>query len=214
MKAWLQLLVISGLGLLGLTGCASPPEASVERGDVLFSNYCAQCHGAAGSGNDRVGAPAIAHLPEWYTYEQLTKFRSGVRGAHYDDAEGLRMRPMALTLKNDDDVRAVAMYIETLAPQVQPAMTIAGDAAKGATSFTTCTACHGADAAGNQTLGAPPLLYQPDWYLVRQVGKFKHGVRGANPKDLKGMTMRPMAQTLADDQAINDVIAHVMSLRH
>lgn len=212
----------SGIVLLGLAaglaagavgGCTQAPAATVERGEYLYSNYCAQCHKADGVGQESVGAPSIAGLPEWYVQTQLDNFRGSVRGAHFDDAEGLRMRPMALTLVHPEDVTAVAMYVASMRP-VPPAPTVQGaDAGHGAQLFGTCQACHGADGAGNQAMGAPPLTVQPDWYLVRQLGKFKSGVRGANPKDVKGATMRPMAQGLADEQAMKDVVGHVMSLR-
>ncbi len=205
-------LALAAGGLVALAACASAPAATPERGEMLYGNYCAQCHKAEGGGQESVGAPSIAGLPEWYVYEQLVKFRSGVRGAYYDDAEGLRMRPMALTLKADEDVRAVSMYVASMAPAA-PMASVAGDAEKGAKSFATCTACHGAEGLGNEQLGAPPLTVQPDWYLVRQLHKFKSGVRGANPKDTKGATMRPMAVGLADDQAMKDVVSHVMTLR-
>jgi cytochrome c553 len=216
MRDWVELraglALIVAVGLAALPGCASAPAATPERGQVVYSNYCAQCHKADGVGQESVGAPSIAGLPEWYVYEQLTKFRSGVRGAHYDDIEGLRMRPMALTLRTDDDVRAVSMHVASMAP-VGTVATVHGDTAKGAAAFATCTACHGADGRGNEALGAPPLTLQPDWYLVRQLGKFKAGVRGANPKDVRGNTMRPMAATLVDEQAMADVVSHVMTLR-
>lgn len=205
--------LVAATTLAALSACASAPAATPERGEMLYGNYCAQCHKAEGGGQESVGAPSIAGLPEWYVYEQLTKFRSGVRGAYYDDIEGLRMRPMSLTLKADEDVRAVAMYVASMRPAPPTVATVHGDAEKGAKSFTTCTACHGADGKGNEAMGAPPLTVQPDWYLVRQLGKFKSGVRGANPKDTRGNTMRPMAATLADEQAMQDVVSHVMTLR-
>jgi cytochrome c553 len=207
------LALVTAAALAVLSACASAPAATPERGEMLYGNYCAQCHKAEGGGQESVGAPSIAGLPEWYVYEQLTKFRSGVRGAYYEDAEGLRMRPMALTLKADEDVRAVSMYVASMASAAPAVATVHGDPEKGAKAFATCTACHGADGKGNEQLGAPPLTLQPDWYLVRQLGKFKSGVRGANPKDVKGATMRPMAATLADEQAMHDVISHVMTLR-
>jgi cytochrome c oxidase subunit 2 len=93
-----------------------------------------------------------------------------------------------------------------------PATLTGGDAANGAKLFVTCTACHGPEAAGNEQLHAPPLTVQQDWYLDRQLHKFKAGIRGSNPKDQWGQTMRPMAQTLPDDQAIKDVVAHIQTL--
>jgi len=88
----------------------------------------------------------------------------------------------------------------------------AGDVAKGKAAFTVCEACHGKNAEGNKALGAPHLAGMPDWYLVRQLANFKSGLRGADPKDTFGTQMRPMAQTLADDAAVANVVAYIGSL--
>lgn len=196
-----------------LDGCVPVATASVDYGAGEYTNYCAQCHGPTGSGNAGVGAPAIAGLPDWYVVEQVNKFRTSLRGAHFDDIEGLRMRPMAMTLHSDVEIQAVAMYVATMTPVRSPLTLSGGDPEKGKTLFVTCTACHGPEAAGNQTLGAPPLVLQNDWYLARQIGKFKSGVRGANPADVRGGQMRPMAAMLTDDQAVTDVVAYIQTLR-
>ena len=80
---------------------------------MLF-DLCSQCHGVDGAGDPRFLAPSIAGLPEWYALTQLSKFRSGARGTHFDDISGMRMRPMALTLANEDDVASVAAYVASL----------------------------------------------------------------------------------------------------
>lgn len=198
--------------LLAGAGCATAPAHGIERGEFLFRNYCSPCHLEAATGDHDIGAPAIAGLPEWYLKEQLGKYRTGLRGAHKDDAEGLRMRPMSRTLMDEADVQIVAAYIASL-HAARPAVTVSGgDAASGAKLYVTCNACHGPEAAGNEQLHAPPLTVQQDWYLERQLTKFKAGVRGTNPKDLYGNQMRPMAATLPDDQAVHDVVAHIMTL--
>lgn len=89
----------------------------------------------------------------------------------------------------------------------------AGDKVKGKTLYTTCMACHGAKAEGNKALNAPKLTGLQGWYLERQLKNFKEGIRGAHPKDVYGAQMRPMAMTLADDKAIEDVVAYIESLK-
>jgi len=202
-----RLAVLLAAVLLGTGGAA----AAEERGAELFS-LCSQCHGAAGQGNAATLAPSIAGLPEWYVEGQLQKFRSGMRGTHFDDIAGMRMRPMALWIRNDDDVKAVAAYVASL-PRTSPAATLeGGDATRGAVLFTPCHACHGPEAVGNQQLGAPPLRGATDWYLLRQLQNFKGGIRGYDPADQFGKLMVPMAAMLADEQAMKDVIAHIMTL--
>ncbi len=195
-----------------LGGVASAAVADEARGRALFGQ-CAQCHGPEGAGSKMASAPAIAGLEGWYIEQQLKKFRSGVRGAHPDDVAGLRMYPMALWLKSDDDLVAVAGYVASL-PDPTPKSTLAGgDAQRGKALYATCAACHGAQGEGNQAVNGPALVATNDWYLETQLRKYKSGVRGGNPQDQLGALMRSMAGTLPDDQAIADVIAYIETLR-
>jgi len=210
MNATLRLLASCALFVFALP--AGPALAQdVARGEVLFS-LCAQCHGDDGAGNPETLAPSIAGLPVWYVTGQLHKFRNGGRGTHFDDISGMRMRPMSLWLNNDDDVANVAAYVTSL-PKVHAAPTLTGgDPEVGKQKYIPCTACHGANGEGNQALNAPPLAGMSDWYQLTALQKFKAGVRGTNPKDTTGMLMRPMSMTLADDQAMRDVIAYITTL--
>ena len=88
----------------------------------------------------------------------------------------------------------------------------AGDATKGAGLYEVCAACHGKNAEGSKELNAPRLAGLPAWYIERQLNNFKAGIRGADPKDIYGTQMRPMAMTLADDAAVADVAAYIVTL--
>jgi cytochrome c oxidase subunit 2 len=48
-----------------------------------------------------------------------------------------------------------------------------------------------------------------DWYLARQLHNFQQGIRGGHPADFSGAQMVLMAKVLADDRAINDLLAYV-----
>lgn len=85
----------------------------------------------------------------------------------------------------------------------------AGNAAAGAGLYAVCSACHGQQAEGMAALNAPRLAGQSAWYLKRQIKAFQRGERGASPDDVYGMQMAPMAAMLANDQAIDNVIAHI-----
>ncbi len=186
-------------------------HAEDERGKQLYAN-CVACHQADGSGYKLLNAPAIAGLSEKYVAAQIAKFKEGHRGGDPRDASGLQMRPMASLLTSEADIAAVAKYVASLESKPTEATIEGGNAEKGKALFMTCQACHGADAAGNDLLNAPSLRNQHDWYLVAQLHKFKDGVRGSNPQDVTGSQMRPMAMTLADDQAVKDVVAYIHSL--
>lgn len=199
--------------LLAASACTQPEGASRPLTGAELYAACAACHGEKAQGNASLGAPPIAALPEWYVLAQLTKFRSGARGAHPDDLEGLRMRPMARQLLSEAELVAVAQHVSAQARPPQPATLTGGDAAAGAAAFGVCLACHGPQGQGNQAMNAPPLAGQADWYMLAQLKKFKAGVRGANPLDVSGGTMRPMSLTLADEQAMKNVIAHILTLK-
>lgn len=194
------------LPLTGLyAGGAKQGKEENRKGRLLYET-CATCHGAKGEGKVELGAPPIAGLPLWYLESTLNKFKKGVRGAHADDAAGLRMRPMARALKGDEEIKAVSQHVHELKSQA-PVHTLGGDAKKGEMSFMTCVACHGPKGEGNVALKAPPIAGLPDWYVVAQLIKFKSGVRGTHPKDVEGAQMRPMAMALADEEAMKNVAA-------
>lgn len=194
-----------------LLGCAEPAPPGVERGGDLFAT-CVPCHGEQGEGNREFGAPAIAGLDEWYVQTQLERFRSGARGSHPDDVEGLRMRPMVQTLRSDDDLRSVAEYVASLPPSSPAPELEGGSAERGREVYATCAECHGASGAGDRERGAPPIAGASDWYLFAQLGKFREGIRGVDPRDTTGATMRPMAMAIANEQAMRDVVAYIATL--
>jgi cytochrome c553 len=184
----------------------------VERGEALFPS-CQQCHGTDGEGNADIAAPPIAGLPAWYVEAQVNKFMQGARGSHPDDIAGMRMRPMAMHVKNAENAKSVAEYVATLPRPASQVTLKGGDAAKGQALFATCVACHQADGKGNQALGAPPLVGSADWYMLTQLKNFKSGVRGAVPSDTTGAQMAAMSNTLVDEQAMLDVLAHIATLK-
>jgi cytochrome c oxidase subunit II len=196
---------------LALWGCAVQSPPGEARGRALFKT-CAPCHGPTGAGNLALRAPAIGGLPEWYIVNELNKFRGNIRGAHPDDMEGHRMRPMARTLYHPGDVAAVAAYVSKL-PMVKVLPMMSGDVAAGQAQYgTICVACHGPDGKGMQALNAPPLAQQADWYLLAQLEKFKTGMRGAHPQDVTGSQMRAMSSTLQDTTAMRNVVAYIKTL--
>lgn len=206
--AWTLVTLVLGVGF---TGCQLGATNASTRGKELF-NTCAACHGPAGQGNRELGAPGIAGMNAQYIELQLQKFRSGLRGTQFNDYDGMRMRPMALSLRTDEDVKAVATYAASL-PAARHAPVLGGDPQAGRALYATCMACHGSDGAGNETLGAPRIAGVEDWYLAAELRKYKSGDRGGNPKDAQGMMMGSMSKSLADEAAIRNVVAYVETLK-
>jgi cytochrome c oxidase subunit II len=213
MQSGIQRRYRTVLVLIALLAGSSAQAQDLERGEELFQ-LCGTCHGAEGQGNELYLAPAIGGMPLWYLEGQLAKFRDGGRGTHFDDLAGMRMRPMAMSLRTErgDDLKDVAAYVAAL-PVQKPAPTLSGgDAARGATHYAVCQACHGTAGQGVQATNGPPVANQSDWYLLSSIQRFKAGVRGSSPGDGNGAVMRGMASILQDEQAMKDVIAHMTSL--
>ncbi|HZV65039.1 MAG TPA: cytochrome-c oxidase, cbb3-type subunit III [Telluria sp.] len=123
---------------------AADPKAHAI-GERLFLTYCAQCHGSDARGNK--GFPNLTDKDWLYggapevIKNTILHGRNGV------------MPPMGAALGADQDVENVAHYVRSLSGlTADPIKTVFGRAKFGA-----CAACHGADARGNQALGAPNL---------------------------------------------------------
>lgn len=90
--------------------------------------------------------------------------------------------------------------------------TAAGDPARGRQLYAVCATCHGDGGQGMPDMNGPALAGREAWYLKRQLQNFKSGARGGDSRDTYGQQMAPMAQLLADDQAIDDVLAYLSTL--
>ncbi len=69
-------------------------------------------------------------------------------------------------------------------------------AEKPAELYKLCTSCHGHQGEGNRGVGAPAIAGLPEWYIKAQLDKFNSGARGAHPRDINGLRMRPIGRTL------------------
>lgn len=210
LKTIYGILVAGSVTLALLAGCGRP-QTLAERGATLFQT-CTPCHGDNGGGSTDLRAPAIAGLPQWYVARELDKFQHDIRGAHPDDMEGHRMRPMARTLYRPGDIDAVSAHVAGMKAVSSAPSYRGGDVANGQMRFALCSTCHGPDGMGNVATGGPRLAGQWDWYMVAQLRKFQSGMRGAHPADTLGATMRAMSLTLEDSTAIHNVVAYIKTL--
>ena len=172
---------------------------------------CAACHGQQAEGLVALNAPKLAGQSEWYLERQILAYQQGLRGVHDDDIYGKQMAPMAATLVDEQSIANVIAFIRSQPDEPAPA-TISGDVANGEKLYRTCAYCHGADGMGIQALNAPRAAGMTDWYLKRQLEKFKLGIRGNHPQDYYGMQMGFMGRILSDDQAIDDLVAYINTL--
>lgn len=97
---------------------SSPIEATLEGGDPAKGQVtyqtCLACHGPDGKGNDLLNAPSLIHQHDWYQLTQLKNFKEGIRGGNPQDITGAQMRPMAMMLVDEQAMKDVIAYIQTL----------------------------------------------------------------------------------------------------
>lgn len=95
----------------------NPVEATisgdVDRGRNIY-RVCGSCHGWDGQGIAAVKAPRQAGMQDWYLVRQLQNFKQGIRGAHPGDMYGDQMMMMADTLSDEQAMKDVVAYINTL----------------------------------------------------------------------------------------------------
>ena len=89
-------------------------KGNVLKGKQLYAT-CAACHGPDGRGIEATNAPAIAFMDDWYLLKQLDHFKNRIRG--YDpvkDPIGMTMYPMAMGLKDEQEMKDVITYARAL----------------------------------------------------------------------------------------------------
>jgi cytochrome c oxidase cbb3-type subunit 3 len=164
-----------------------------EMGKRLYLTYCMQCHGSDARGSR--GYPNLADS-DWLwggTPEQILASiavgRMAVMPAHAHLSE--------------DAVDNLVSYVLSLSGRDVDA----GKAEKGKETYLTagCIGCHGADAAGNQMLGAPNLT-DKTWLYGGSEGMVTESiVKGRNG-------VMPAHEELLGDNKIHILTAYVYSL--
>ena len=99
------------------TKTTKQPEATLggdaEKGKALYIS-CVPCHQTNGFGNKDLKAPSLAGLPDYYIFKQLQNFKSELRGSGSGDKPGKMMQISAKMLKDEQAMKDVAAYINTL----------------------------------------------------------------------------------------------------
>ena len=208
MKKYLTATTLCLSALCSMASLAAEGDVGVAA--AMDDRYCTTCHGVEGIGNIGIEAPRLAGMEALYLKRQLENFRAGIRGTHGEDTQGIAMRPMAAKL-SDESIADIVDWVGDW-EYVPAEATVEGDVRQGRTAFQACAACHGADAQGNEALGAPALAGQNDWYLITQLRNFRAGFRGAHQEDTFGSQMVAMSKTLRDDQAVINVVSYINTL--
>ncbi len=105
--------IVAYIDTLPAAAPAATLEGNVDAGAATYGS-CAVCHGTNAEGNAVLNAPALARMDDWYQLGQLQKFKAGVRGRQPGDVYGAQMAPMAAVLADEDAMRDVIAYINSL----------------------------------------------------------------------------------------------------
>ena len=192
-----------------IIGLSLSHNLSADTKEILNYNLCQSCHGENLSGNLITGSPSIAGMEEWYLYRQMKNFQCGIRGVHSDDNFGQSMRLSIMSL-DDSEIKTLSSFISSL-DNAKLYNQIEGDLVTGEFVFQHCISCHGEYGEGDQTISAPKLTGQNDWYIYRQLINFQKGVRGQHPEDLYGKQMMEMAE-MFNEEMFRDVTVYISTL--
>jgi len=186
-------------------------QPDVTAGHRAFE-LCAGCHGFVGEGNKLVGAPRLAGMESWYVARQMRNFSGGIRGHLDGDDNGQRMARMAQAVDSERKLEDLVAYIDSLPVGDLPEATVIGDIDRGQSAYSLCAACHGPQARGSESIGAPALTFLDDWYLIEQLRLYTDGLRGVHQEDSYGQQMRALSSGFSDPDIRRDLAVYIDSL--
>lgn len=179
---------------------AGDPQAR-HIGQRLFLTYCAQCHGSDAGGSR--GFPNLRDDDWLYggTPEAIkTSIREGRNGV---------MPPLSAAVGGDEGARDIAHYVLSLSGRTFDPVR----AHRGQEKFaTTCIACHGKDAKGNQALGAPNLTDGVWLHGGSERAIVETILKGRGMPAASGITVMPAHKNLLVENRIHLLAAYVYGL--
>lgn len=175
-----------------LKAVAQDPQAN-EMGQRMFLTYCAQCHGS-----DAKGAKGFPNLTDndWLYGGEPDAIKTTILGGRQG------MMPTFGPVVGDEGAKDLANYVRSLSGLANDSLR----AAKGKELFAqNCAACHGAEATGNQAIGAPNLT-DKTWLYGSSEATIVETIT-------KGRTNRmPSFQEFLGDAKVHLLAAYVYSL--
>ena len=179
-------------------------ESMARMGELV--RECRVCHGV----EEAQRGPILDGMEYWYLYDQLQKFRSGIRGQNPENRSEHLMGIGIKKLQNDLESSYLADWFARQDPK--PAVrTVRGDAERGKLFYEArCASCHGEKAEGNRLLAGPALNRLEGWYFLEQMRKFRSDGRGYHPLDETGRMMAAASKGIADS-TLKDVVAYIVN---
>lgn len=180
-------------------------KESMKRVEGLIRE-CRVCHGV----EEAQRGPILDGMDYGYLYDQIQKFRAGIRGQNPENRSEHLMGIGVKKLNNDLESAYLADWFARQEPK--PAVrTVRGDEQRGKLFYEArCASCHGAAAEGNRLLAGPALNRLEGWYFLEQMRKFRADERGYHPLDESGRLMAAASKGIADT-TLRDVVAYVVN---
>ncbi|MBT8084082.1 MAG: c-type cytochrome [Woeseia sp.] len=150
-------------------------------------------------------------VPGMETYMWLTPTEPGRYEVLCEELCGIAHFAMRGAVIVDDEADYTT-WLASTSTFAETQAVAAGNADIGRAQYAVCAACHGQQGEGLELLNGPKLAGQSKWYLRNQIHAYQNGLRGANENDTYGRQMAPMAMTLANESALNNVIAYIQTL--
>ncbi len=85
----------------------------IIKGERAYQSICGSCHGPGAKGNEKMNAPRLNGLDDWYLKSQISKFKNSIRGAHPADKFGAQMISMMALLADEQAENDVIAYIRS-----------------------------------------------------------------------------------------------------
>lgn len=172
--------------------------AAVEGGRSAFKVYCVQCHGAGAAGGK--GYPNLNDDDWLWGGDLKTIQQTIIHGVRQPGDDATRMSQMPAFgrdgILNSGEVQDLVSYVRYVSHQE----TASASAARGKALFANnCAVCHGAEAKGNRTVGAPNLtdaiwLYGGDRdTLTQTINNARYGIMPAWGQRLDPVTIKMLA---------------------
>ena len=204
-KAQYMKSLISIFLILIFTSCQSPQtqyKNSAKLQQLVHS--CQSCH----SQGQKLLAPSLSGLEDWYIKQQLYKFQQGIRGGA-SAAKSAQTMHKAANMLSPEQIAFLAQWYSNQTP-TPAGMANHDDHSNGKALYKeNCAGCHDSG-PGKFFTGSPSLKNLPDWYIIRQIKDFKSGKRGSHPQDDKGLKMAQRVQSLENHQ-IQDIASFLHS---
>jgi cytochrome c oxidase cbb3-type subunit 3/ubiquinol-cytochrome c reductase cytochrome c subunit len=184
----------------------APAETPVQRGQRIYAQMCAVCHGANGEGYKADQATALAH-PDFLASasDQFLRYAivNGRRNTTMSAWAQERGGPLS-----SSDVDALIAFLRTwdkLPRAVLDHTPLEGDPDRGELIYAReCKRCHGAEGRG----GPNVHISDPELFSTAKLGFLRYAIHRGRP----GTTMPGYSQKLGE-RGVNDVLAYLLRVQ-